>query len=91
MISRGWIFDHGDMVDGSSPANHLLCTKSYETRDILNINWCRIYSINSRVDKVWFTSSNQTVASERFTVTGWLDVVHQPNNLEVNPPCWEAQ
>ena len=43
------------------------------------------------MDKVWFTSSNQTVASEGFTVTGWLDVVHQPNNLEVNPPCWEAQ
>ena len=35
-----------DTVDGRNPANHLLHMKSYETWDILNINWCKISSIN---------------------------------------------
>ena len=37
-----------DTVDGRNPANHLLSMKTYVKEDILNINWCRISSINSR-------------------------------------------
>ena len=55
---------------GSNPANQLLYMKlsGYSQYQLVS----RISSINSRVDRVWFTSSNQTVASEGFTVTGWF-------------------
>ena len=47
----------GDTVDGSKiPNNHVGYIKPCKYRDIYHINWCRISSINSRMEEMGVVS-----------------------------------